>query len=347
MLALSRALQVSFRLLQGLIVLLIVLFLLSGIRVTEQGQVAVVQHLGKVRQSSLGEVSEMGQAGLHWAWPEPIDKVIFIPVREQALDVDSFWYSEEEAGHGHHGATPETLIPGVDGYCITGDRNILHCKWTLRYRIARPTTYFLATDGQPPDGLLKSLLGRAVVRSVGSMTIDQAFLTDVEALKESVAERLQNRLRELKLGIEVSRVDLVEKAPPLQVKKAFNAALDAGTKRQSPIDEAKGFAEERKQNAEAEAARLKATAVAYKAQLKSKIASEAAALDLIFPPAAETPDPGLLRQIYLEYVSRALSKSQEIFFLHSDQEGKKRLLRVELENQAKYRVKQEEEEAPE
>jgi membrane protease subunit HflK len=342
--ALERALRASFRLLQLLIAVLLVLFLASGFFTVEDGKVALVLHLGKIRQVQKAGivVPDVLQAGGHWAWPDPIDKVIRLPAGEQSLEVKAFWYNDEarDATSGQK-AIPKTLIPGLDGYCVTGDRNILHTSWSVHYRIDSPVDYFLAT-GEAPDAVLESLLSRAVVRTAGERTIDDAFLADVERFQTTVEQRFRELADRLRLGIHVSKVNMVEKSAPRQTREAFLAATDAGNKKRLMEDEAKSEANRIRQNAGAEKARVVAEAAAYRTRIVLEAQADANTFQQLLPKFQKDPD-GLRQQLFIEAMSEVMAKAKERFVFSPETE-KRRVVRIELESQSQRRPKEKKEE---
>lgn len=342
--ALAQALKASFRLLQLLILVLVALFLASGFFTVEDGKFAIVLHLGKIRQTQKAGlvVPDVLQPGGHWAWPDPIDKVILLPAGEQSLRVKAFWYNEE-ASYTQAGrqTIPKALVPGVDGYCLTGDRSILHTVWSIRYRIDSPVDFFLATNGDPPDEILESLLSRAVLRTAASMAIDEAFLTDVESFRETAEARFRDLVQRLRLGVRISGVDLVDKSPPRQTKDAFLAAIDAGNRKRLLEDEAKSEANRIRQDAFAEATRISAEAEAYRTSLVLEAQADANTFTQLLPKYERDPS-GMRQLLLLEAISALTPKAKERF-VFSSEKGKRRVVRIEIEGLSKYRRKKKEE----
>ena len=83
--SLSDALHLSFTILKVIMVVLVILFLTSGIFRVQEDENALVLQFGKIR----GNVSEnrVPKPGLHWAWPEPISEIITIPQCSQCGDL--------------------------------------------------------------------------------------------------------------------------------------------------------------------------------------------------------------------------------------------------------------------
>src|SRR3954454_5548206 len=88
--ALSEALRSSFRIVQVVMGLLVVVFLCSGIFQVGPQEKAVVLRFGK----PLGEgTNALLSAGLHWSFPAPIDEVVKIPITQQQIVKSTVgWY---------------------------------------------------------------------------------------------------------------------------------------------------------------------------------------------------------------------------------------------------------------
>lgn len=336
--ALERALKASFHLLQLLLVVLVALFLASGFFTVEEDKVGLVLHFGKIRQGRDGKRAI--PPGPHWAWPDPIDKVIRIPARDQSLTLNSFWYhDQDEITAGGDKKVPQTLLPGVDGYCVTGDGNILHSSWSVRYRIQDAASFYLVTNGEGPRVFLDSLLSSAVLHSVSGMMADQALLTDLEKWREQVHRGLQARLDALELGIQISRLDLVRNAPPRQTKEAFDDAIKAGNEKRLKIEEAKAEANRIRQNALGDSARIRSEAQAYKVRVELETKAEAENFTQLLPSYRKDP-AGFLHRLYMENVPVALARAKEKFLLSPDKDGHQRILQIEMEGRSKYRTRE-------
>src|SRR6266581_2084010 len=90
--ALAEALRGSFKIVQVVMVLLVILFLGSGMFTVGPSERAIILHLGK-------PVGEGNQAllgsGWHWAWPYPIDEVVKVPITEiQQLRPTIGWFAQ-------------------------------------------------------------------------------------------------------------------------------------------------------------------------------------------------------------------------------------------------------------
>ena len=116
--SLQSALRAGFRVLLGVMVVLVGLYFYSGIFQVE--------------------------TGWHTALPAPFDEQIRIEGSARTLTVETFCFARDEGSRRAGRALAnietggDTLTPGVDGAMFTGDRNLSHALWTIQYRVARP-----------------------------------------------------------------------------------------------------------------------------------------------------------------------------------------------------------------
>ena len=271
--SLSEALEVSFKILKVIMIILVVAFLASGFKTVGPEEEAIVLRFGKIIE--INGKRTIGP-GPHWIWPYPIDEIIKIPVaRMNNLDINSFWYymteSEKLAGKPQELSDPnKALDPLQDGYCLTrsearegnsndnegNDYNIVHTKWQLTYQIRNPELFF--TNVQDPnikpsdinddiikrsaEPLLQSMFEDVVVTTLVNYTIDEA-ITSKDRIRGEVEESLQSKLDSIDSGINVVSAQLIKSEVPRQVKKAFEATIIASNNRSDAITQAKTKAE--------------------------------------------------------------------------------------------------------
>ncbi len=229
--ALQDALRVSFRVLRFVMVILVVVYVFSGIRVVPQDEKAVVLIFGKIR--GVGEDRVRGP-GFFWTWPAPIAEIV--PVKtEQVRVLDTrgvFWYFVDPLTppdmEGNFPSGP-TLDPTRDGYTITGDVNLLHTRWVLRYKVRNAESYALAF--QSVDQLLLNELRHAVVRASAGISIDRALRTDIDSFIRAVENTCRKGVDALNLGILIQGIELVGKSAPLQMTDAFSQVTIAENNR--------------------------------------------------------------------------------------------------------------------
>ena len=264
--SLTRALQVSFIILKVIIVVLLIIFLFSGVFQVQQDEEALQLRFGKVKGHG-PESDPVLKPGIKFGWPEPIDEIIRIPVqREQTLAIDSFWYYETEREKRAKEKLPKTgpLDPVLDGYSLTRndvlegmegtDYNIVHSMWTVTYKIEDPQKFFenvYIRDRQPGEDLLeaaadtlepllKSLTSNAVTLTMVHYTIDEAIKND-PGIAEGVISSLQKKLDRMDAGIQIKDIRANQIVWPRQVDDAFQASSRASQESEQARIDARSF----------------------------------------------------------------------------------------------------------
>ncbi|HOB74805.1 MAG TPA: SPFH domain-containing protein [Phycisphaerae bacterium] len=225
--SLSDALKASFRVLKVIMLVLVVLFLLSGVFSVGTDERVIVQRFGEIRHNY--------GPGLRFAWPYPIDEKIRVRMSPKEFELNSFWInlSESEKLKPLSDLDPRsmTLDPAKDGALLTGDHGIMHLQLVARYEITSPEKFVQNVSSE--ESLIRSVLENAAIAEAARSTIDELWKG-----KEEVASRIRARAQDALDLIEsgITLVDLT--APksyyPLQTKDAFiNVSTAEQTKRDS------------------------------------------------------------------------------------------------------------------
>lgn len=296
--ALADALRLTFRLLRLFLVLALIGYAASGIFVVSQSERAIVLLFGKPLGVGADVVKE---PGLHWTWPRPFTEIIRVPTeRVQTIQTRRFWHSIDTAIQemlpSRPGADPEI------GYAITGDANILHSRWAVRFTIADPYQYVFG-HANPAD-TVRDELERAVMMVSAEFTIDKAMRGDVAALRSAVESRMRERMRILDLGIRIQGVDLLAVAPPPETASAFNEVIQAAQERDQAINDARAEATRIRNEALGEADRIVALASAERQRRVAATAARADATTSLRDAWAKNPE--LVRQTLLQDALRSV-----------------------------------------
>jgi regulator of protease activity HflC (stomatin/prohibitin superfamily) len=173
---------------------------------------------------------------------------------------------------------PAKLDPTKGGYLLTqgdaggvrdsdaddgSDYNIVHTRWQLTYQIADAELFFrrvhvktvepgeiyfdVITEDIKP--LLQSVFEDAVVTAMVDFTIDDVLFERVAAVTDRVRALVEQKLADIKCGIKVVSVQLLEKTWPRQVDQAFIDLVSASNESQGDISTARTTAAEMLNNA--------------------------------------------------------------------------------------------------
>ncbi len=249
---LADALRVSFGLLKIVMFVLLAIFVLAGsLHYVGQQQVAIRLRLGRV----VGDPGEqILQPGLHFALPEPIDRIVRIRVTEQTVSPKvSFWFhetDEEKLKSLDEKRVPRGgLDPEKDGFLLTGDRNIVHGRWKVRFKVdtggdgTGPLWFAQNVGGmQQAKALVRQVAEQAIVRTVAGISVDEFLEGTLGGRADSLETIIQDMLDGMRSGITVTGVDLEKPGPkpPLALRKDFDAVTAASAERDRAIQEAEG-----------------------------------------------------------------------------------------------------------
>ncbi|MBP7020645.1 MAG: protease modulator HflK [Planctomycetes bacterium] len=266
--SLLEALNLSFRILKGIMVLLLILFLSSGIFTVDQNEEAMILRFGKVQGTKADRILK---PGLHWTWPYPLSDIIRIPTgKEHTLTIKSFWY--HESMDTKSSKIPESLDPEVDGYCITGDANIIHYQWQVRYLITDP--YLYHTRFKDPENMLESIVASSIVKTTATFEVHDALRNKIDDLRSKVKEDSQEVLDKLECGISLQGVVVPQVVAPRQVQDAFQEVIRAKTEFDKKIDEARNYQKQILNIAEGEQAEILAKAHNDALQIQKELESQ-------------------------------------------------------------------------
>jgi len=325
--ALADALTVSFRVLRFVMVLLLVAYVVSGIFIVRQDEKAFVLMFGKV--AGLGAERVKGP-GIHWTFPRPISDIVRVKSEQvQAVESATFAFAATDP--------MQLAAPGKEGYSLTGDANLMHSRWVLRYQIADPEAYlFRVRDNR---AVLLRELDHAVTKSSGRFAIDRALRTDIEAFRGAVAEEITQRCQALGLGVQIVGVELQVVAPPRAVADAFNEVVAAEQERSEKISAARGYASRAVNEAHGQAAKLLAEGEAYQRRTVSEVSADADYFNKVYTEYVKNPDV-IARTLLQDTLRRTLAGVENKFILPDDATGKQELrLLLNREQQSPWTVK--------
>jgi len=189
----------------------------------EPEEVGLVLRFGKFQKETM--------PGLHFKFPEPIEKVIKIPVQRQL---------KEEFGF-------RTELPGVrtrystrsyeqESLMLTGDLNVVLVEWITQYRIRNPYNYLFKV--QDPRQTFRDM-NEAVMREiVGDKTVTEVLTVGRQEIADEVKVKLQQLCDQYETGIVVEQIVLQDVNPPDPVKPSFNEVNQAQQEKEKMINDA-------------------------------------------------------------------------------------------------------------
>lgn len=242
--SLSDALRITLRLVWAAMVVLLVLFVLSGVQTVREGQRAISLLFGKVQQKDLAP-------GPHFVAPYPLGELLKIDTGVVEMEVDAGFWPQVGEGADRNDVSKLTaagkLDPIANGSLITADQNVVHARFRVQFSRSDTTEWAGNVDPTAERAMVEALVSRAVVRSVAHVGIDdllkQSGSGESGAVARRARESAQAQLDELQTGIVLTRLEMIQAIPPRTLADKFanflSAAATSGKAREEAEADAK------------------------------------------------------------------------------------------------------------
>jgi len=246
--SLADALRLSYRVLQGVMIILIALFLVSGFQTIAEDQSGVMLRFGRIVEVN-GDKSL--KQGLQQSWlPYPAGEFVLFQVTNLSIDLGSVYWPELRPGETTEEAKErvqdsDPIRPSrTSGSVLAQGGDIAHLQLTAEYEIIDPAKYVqLLQPGRDGETVVRLALQSATVESVASSPIEVLIDRTVET-KDQILRQAQAMLDELDTGIELRELNLTRVQPALAIVKAFEEVQQARVQADQTIEFARQTARE-------------------------------------------------------------------------------------------------------
>jgi membrane protease subunit HflK len=244
--SLADALRLSFRVLQVVIVVLVVLFLISGFRTVKGGESGVMLRFGRIVEVDGQQALEPGLR--RNLLPYPAGEFIIFDVENLAVDLaDTFWPKIPANVTLEHAIdrsnVRSALKPGEVGTVITSDGDLAHLKLTAEYEISDPVGYVERIKLGDADRIVELALQRATVHAAAGLSL-QELVDQPEEAEARIKRGAQDILDSLECGIQLTGVQLPDTKPPFAIVKVYRDLQNAREEAREVIEKARQDADE-------------------------------------------------------------------------------------------------------
>ncbi len=238
----------------GALMIIVLLWAATGFYTVGPAEQAAVRLFGEFRGTE--------GPGLHWYPPAPIGTRNIESVLETKT-VEIGFISQ-----------PARDVP-VEALMITGDLNIVDIQMVVQYRIANLGDFLFQVDdpgdadrdereGRPDGRTLKDGTESALRQVIGQRSIDDALTSGREAVQEDTKLVLQVLMDDYSSGLEILQVVLQTVRPPDPVRDAFDDVVRARVDKESRINQALAFEQDRIPRAQGDAEQVVQAATGFK-----------------------------------------------------------------------------------
>lgn len=278
--SLAEALRIAYRLLQVSIVIMALVYLLSGMQTIGTAETGVRVTLGR-------DEPEVLAPGLHLAWPEPIGKIERVITSDQVIELrdkrrgffpnlspeeEKILADPNQREQGLKNGGIDALDPDQDGMLLTADGSIAHTRWRATYVRSKDAQSLRAfsVDADSPQGrsteeqVVTAAIRRGVIHAAAGLTVDELLYDQPDpsrggafkSVQQTAKEKAQEVLDRLKSGITITALTRTDRMPPRRVMEAFNEVQSSQSKAKKAVEEAESEARQTRAKAAGQASAL-------------------------------------------------------------------------------------------
>ena len=277
----------------GVIVALLLIIGSSCFYTVQEHEQAAILTFGKY-------TATQEQSGLHFKLPYPIQSVVKVPANlTQKIQIG---YREDERGH-FYPVEEEALM-------ITGDENIVWADAVVEWKIADVRNYLYNISD--PEQFLRNAASAAIRSVIGSTRLDYAITEGKTVIQTEVKAKLDEILSMYETGIQVLDLKFQDIEPPEgEVQQAFKEVTNAREEKNTKINQAMRYMNDRLPKARGEAQALIEKAEAEKKARILNAQGDVAKFHAIYEAYSANPDVTAER-LLLEALEKVLPNAKVI-----------------------------------
>ncbi len=235
-----------------LVVIIVGMWVASGIYIVNEGQNGVVLRFGKY--------SEVTGPGLRWHIPYPIESRQIVNVSQvRSVEV------------GYRNNVKSKVLK--ESLMLTDDENIVDVQFAVQWVVKSPKDYVF--ENRSPDDTVLQAAETAIREVVGKSTMDHVVQQGRADVQAKVHKLMQTILDRYKTGIEVQKLNMQNAQPPEKVQAAFEDAVKAGQDRERQKNEGQAYANDILPKAKGMASRLLQEAEGHRQRVEQEAIGDA------------------------------------------------------------------------
>jgi membrane protease subunit HflK len=289
--AILSALRSSIRILRWGMLVLVLIYLCSGITVIGPNERGLILRFGRALPKS-------SPPGLLFAFPAPIDEVVRLPAKSVQEVVLEAWTPNNDSWR-------DSLHPANDPYTITGDANIIRARFSVRFQVADPIAYEFGSSDR--ENLRNAICYQNACHVLAGMSVDDVLTTRRDFIGQESMRLAQVELDRLGLGIQLLAFETREINPPASVLPAFQDVVSAKVEAKTLVEPARSRQASLIPEANAEAYRIQQEGESYAQGLIAKAQGEVSAFLALLKEYRANPGTVHTR-LYAEMIESVLPK---------------------------------------
>lgn len=201
-----------------------------------------------------------------------------------------------QLGYRTDGENGMTDVP-EEALMITSDFNFVNVDFYLEYRVSNPKTYLYAAS--QPEAILRNTAQACIRTVISNYTVDDVITTGKNQIQADIRDMLNVELTQNDIGLQLVNLTIQDAEPPTeQIMQAFKSVETAKQGKETAINNARKYQNEKVPQAEADADQIIQQAEAAKTARINEAQGQVARFN----------------EMYEEYIKNPLITKQRIFY---------------------------------
>ncbi len=251
----------------GIVALVLVVILLasqSTYQIREQEQAVL---------TTFGQAQAVTTPGLHFK----------IPFIQQVTKVNT---TIKGFSIGYDESTNEVIED--EAIMITSDYNFIDVDFYVEYKVSDPVKAIYASED--PVLILKNIAQSCIRTVIGSYDVDSVLTTGKNEIQASIKEMIMEKLEEQDLGVALVNITIQDSEPPtVEIMEAFKKVETAKQGKETAINNANKYRNEKLPTAQAEADRIIKDAEAFKTERINEATGQVARFNAMYEEYIKNP----------------------------------------------------------
>lgn len=184
-----------------------------------------------------------------------------------------------------------------DSLMITKDYNFVNVDFFIEYKVADPVKAVYAS--QDPVLILQNISKSCIRSVIGSYDVDAVLTTGKNEIQSTIRDMIVGKLEQHDIGLQVVNVTIQDSEPPtVEVMEAFKAVETAKQGKETAINNANKYRNEKLPGAEAEIDKIMQEAQAQKTRRVNEANAEVAKFNAMYDEYVKNPQVTRQRMFY-------------------------------------------------
>lgn len=232
--------------------------------------------------TTLGVPKAVTETGLHFKIPL-IQKVQKVNTTIQGFPI------------GYVMGTNETVES--EGLMITRDYNFIDVDFFVEYRISDPVKYLYSSS--EPEDILKNISQSCIRTVIAAYNVDDVLTTGKNEIQGKIREMIMENSEEQDIGIQLVNITIQDSEPPTQeIMRAFKAVETAKQGKETALNNANKYRNEKMPEAQAQADQIVQDAEAQKQVRINEAQAEVARFNAMYEEYSKNPEVTKKRMFY-------------------------------------------------